>query len=997
MNLRIPIRLAVLSILLAAMTALAVSAADCGDAHTWDTGKIVWNEDYTAAVGEWTCSVCKDKSTVTASIFTNYFDEDYPDPAYKKVTAIASWNGTSCTDSHIIELPHEHQYSEPVFVWNTTDYTCQVQLECFVCGDTFPTDCNITKTTFPTDGHAPGYTIYVAYVPIEGINDISTRKVEGDPIGHDYSTPVFTWSEDFSSASVESICSICAPDDPERILRAECSIIHRMEEADCFSDGYGEYIARADLLGQVWEDTKTIIYAQLQHKYPSPTFLWKDGECTVVCACEYCESAFPGDWTVSEKTTYTDCTSPGTLTRTATITVDGIIYSDSDDETIPAKGHTQVRLSGKKATCTESGLTDGIGCAVCEEVLQKQTEIPAHGHTDAVVKGTAATCTEAGWTDKVFCTVCEEVLQKSTVIPPKGHTEKTVAGYAPTCTEEGRSDGKRCTVCEEVITAQIVIPALGHTPRKLQKQEPTCTEDGYSEGEICSVCEEVIVKQIYYPAPGHTKKVLKGYAATCSKDGLTDGVSCAVCEVIITEQKVIPAKGHTPSRLTGYVPTCTEAGLTDGEVCSVCHAVLKEQKTIPAKGHRPEKQDLRPATCTEPGYTEGNTCSVCHEVFLKPGVIPPKGHMPQIIEGREATCTEDGITDGSICSVCHTVLEKSVKIPAIGHTPEKKEGQAPTCEDIGYTDGTICSVCQVVLEEYEPIPPLGHTWTQPVFTWNETNDSAKAEKSCTVCEIIYSATASLKLIEMQEDGNPVTKITASVMFSDGTTASDVKEITSEPILPAPEAPANPPIDETGSAPEQGPEPIIPDPPSVIPESKLPALQFDDVAEDSYYSDAVAWAASMNITQGTADGVFSPDMVCSRAQVVTMLWRAAGSPLTEGTTSFADVSLSSYYYHAVLWATEQGITAGTSKTAFSPDLQCTRAQIVTMLWRAAGCPAVGAASTFADVSSDAWYAEAVAWAVESGITLGTGQDTFSPDAVCTRAQIVTFMYRARHLW
>ena len=171
--------------------------------------------------------------------------------------------------------------------------------------------------------------------------------------------------------------------------------------------------------------------------------------------------------------------------------------------------------------------------------------------------------------------------------------------------------------------------------------------------------------------------------------------------------------------------------------------------------------------------------------------------------------------------------------------------------------------------------------------------------------------------------------------------------------------------------------------------------FVDVATGSYYEDAVDWAVGNGITQGTDDTHFSPDGICTRAQAVTFLWRAAGSPKPETRTMpFTDVPAGSYYYDAVLWAVENGITKGTSDTTFSPNMTCSRAQIVTFLWRSEKSPTAGTANPFADVKSTAYYADAVLWAVKENITKGTTSTTFSPNADCTRAQIVTFLWRCK---
>ena len=148
-----------------------------------------------------------------------------------------------------------------------------------------------------------------------------------------------------------------------------------------------------------------------------------------------------------------------------------------------------------------------------------------------------------------------------------------------------------------------------------------------------------------------------------------------------------------------------------------------------------------------------------------------------------------------------------------------------------------------------------------------------------------------------------------------------------------------------------------------------------------------------ITSGTGGTTFSPNASCTRGQMVTFLWRAAGSPAPKSAeTPFTDVNKGDYFYDAVLWAVEQWITSGTSATTFSPNATVTRGQTVTFLWRANASPVVNYAMDFTDVAADAYYAEAVRWAVSEGVTAGTGDKAFSPDADCTRAQIVTFMYR-----
>ena len=175
-------------------------------------------------------------------------------------------------------------------------------------------------------------------------------------------------------------------------------------------------------------------------------------------------------------------------------------------------------------------------------------------------------------------------------------------------------------------------------------------------------------------------------------------------------------------------------------------------------------------------------------------------------------------------------------------------------------------------------------------------------------------------------------------------------------------------------------------------AEIETLDFADVSTDAYYYEAVKWAAKKGITGGIGNGLFGPNQPCTRAQIVTFLWRAAGSPEPKSMSSFSDVSADSYYAKAVAWAVENGITTGTGDGKFSPDATCTRAQSVTFLFRAIG-KLVDSKAEFSDVLTDSYYANAVAWAVENGVTNGIGDGLFGPDNSCTRAQIVTFLFRA----
>ena len=264
----------------------------------------------------------------------------------------------------------------------------------------------------------------------------------------------------------------------------------------------------------------------------------------------------------------------------------------------------------------------------------------------------------------------------------------------------------------------------------------------------------------------------------------------------------------------------------------------------------------------------------------------------------------------------------------------------PSCT----TDGRayyVCSTCHQT--KYETLPATGHTWDpgSVVKAATETTEGQMLYK-CTVC----GATKTESIPKTEHRHNYVNGVC------------------------------------TGCG-------------AAEPGYKPPVTQsFIDVPSTAYYYDAVQWAVANGVTNGTSATTFSPNEGCTRAQVVTFLYRAAGEPSVSSPAGFADVHPGAYYYKAVQWAVANGITKGTSATTFSPDDTCTRGQIVTFLYRAAGSPAVSGLNPFIDVPSAAFYRDAVQWASSNGITTGTSPYTFTPNATCTRAEVVTFLYRAQ---
>lgn len=297
------------------------------------------------------------------------------------------------------------------------------------------------------------------------------------------------------------------------------------------------------------------------------------------------------------------------------------------------------------------------------EFTARYTAIP---HTEVVEKAVAPTCTETGLTEGKHCSVCNAVLVEQEVVKAKGHTEVVDKAVAPTCTKAGLTEGKHCSVCSAVLVEQEVVPAKGHTEVVDKAVEPTCTEAGLTEGKHCSVCSAVLVEQEIVPAKGHTEVIDKAVEPTCTKTGLTEGKHCSVCSAVLVKQTIVPAKGHRwdGGKITA-APTCTKTGVKT-YTCTECDATKTE--TVSATGHTAVAVAKVEPTCTQSGRAAGTKCSVCGEVLSGLTEIKATGHTEVIDAAVEPTCTKTGLTEGKHCSVCGEVLVEQEVVPALGFT-----------------------------------------------------------------------------------------------------------------------------------------------------------------------------------------------------------------------------------------------------------------------------------------------------------------------------------------
>lgn len=385
------------------------------------------------------------------------------------------------------------------------------------------------------------------------------------------------------------------------------------------------------------------------------------------------------------------------------------------------------------------------------------------------------------------------------------------------------------------------------------------------------------------------------------------------------------------------------------------NALDNAEKSFTRTDHEHKYTDtVIPPTCTERGCTvhlcacgdkreDSYTPPLGHSykggICVRCGILDPNKDIPHkhdfIPIVTKPTCLTEGFTTYACsCGECYT----KDYVSAVGHKTQLQNAKAAGCMTGGYTGDEVCTVCGKVFKQGSVIFALGHD-PQPARV-----------KAPTCTESGYTGDLiCMRCGDMTQIGKTVAaaghKFFGGVCSVCGTKGAEA------------------------------------------------APKFDDVKSGAFYFDAVQWAVENGITNGTGKNTFSPNNVCSRYQIVMFLWRAAGQPEAKAAVSFADVKPGDIFYEAVQWAVERGITKGTSSTSFSPFAPCTRGQIVTFLYRSAGSPKVSGACNFSDVSSGSFCRDAVIWASSEGITNGTSAGRFSPNEGCTRAQVVTFLYRA----
>ena len=740
-------------------------------------------------------------------------------------------------------------------------------------------------------------------------------------------------------------------------------------------------------------------------------------------------------------------------------------------------------------------LADGSNCEhknVSEIVVEKNATAKQPGITAKVCKD----CGEVEWcnvtpfvTKRNYCTTCTNPV--------------TVEVQKATCTEAGLTV-TYCGTCGQPIDdiAAKGEAALGHDYAFTVVVKPTCNKDGWGYAQ-CKVCGEPIyvanaaAAVELLPADAEKEDVAavealfamtnKGHKDTkalttvtekvVDKDGktiATPAVAATHVETIYGFAVALDKDGNLVSEIYGTVPT--GAGKEADKICADCNYVLpgktldglndahKSAKKVIKEGEQPYR-DKDDNDAKVDGVTDVVYCAICNKTFggttisydkwnnVKADNVP--GVTTEIRNAKDATCEVAGYTGDTYTWVMTKPATKDTEaeygfvlsqvgteIPALGHHFVAVEGKAPTCTEAGYNyngyykcdrvdkDGDpICNATKG--NSYQiPVPALGHKMTVKVLVEATCQHQGLNVYACSVCNTplknedgnIAYYTAKVDHVAADELANVV----AATCTEAGYSGDQVCKWCGETLKKGEEVPALGHKTEVKDAKAAtcteagytGDEVCTVCGETVKKGTEIPALghkfengvctvcgaadpnyvvpnPFKDVAKTSPYYDAIIWAAKEEITTGKTADTFGIDEGCTRAQIVTFLYRAAGSPEVKADTvnPFTDVSKDSVYYNAILWAVENGITKGTTDTTFDPNAVCTRGQIVTFLFRASGAEKVATGTNFADVAAGSYCADAVAWAVANKVANGFADGSFRPEATCTRGQAVTFIFRA----
>ena len=591
-----------------------------------------------------------------------------------------------------------------------------------------------------------------------------------------------------------------------------------------------------------------------------------------------------------------------------------LYYYGTNPSATTDASHGGKRYNARSGDCKHRAYEGDYRCTACGGTVKGETGDFRHSGPLELRDVRAATCTEKGYSGNQYCTECNKIAQKgmsTSSLHEIAGNSKLINAVKPICTAVGYSGDYQCTAgCGQIFRYGHVLNKLGH-----DWDDGAPATQGKSEGTLYT-CRRV--------GCAETKFVKDSAPTEYSVKVSTDGNGTAMADKTSAAAGTVVTLTATPK--SGY-------HFKQWQVVT-SNVTIKDNKfTMPA------------------GNVEVKA------IFEKNATPPPAPTYYSI------TVTKDGSGTASASlatAAAGTEITLTAKADA-GYTFKQWQVVTSnvTIKDNKFTMPAGNVEVKAIFEKDATPPPAPTEYSVKVST--DGNGTAMADKTSAAAGTVVTLTA-------KADAGYTFKqwqvITGGVTIKDNKFTMPAGNVEVKAVF---EKNATPPA------------------PTVNP--------FVDVPAGSFYYDAVLWAVEKGVTTGTSATTFEPDGSCTRAQAVTFLWRVAGCPAPKSAAMpFTDVKAGSFYYDAVLWAVENGITKGTSETTFEPEADCTRAQIVTLIWRAQKSPAAGTDNPFNDVKAGSFYETAVLWAVKAGVTKGTSAVTFEPEGICTRAQIVTLIWR-----
>jgi len=908
-------------------------------AHNYVPGEYVWNADHTSCEVVGTCT-CLTTATATT---TNITSEQTKAPQCEvkgettyTATFTETWAGTaSDTVANIDETGH---------AWGEAEYNFAADGSSCTATRTCTNDVSHVETanaaitseqTKAPECEVKGETTYTATFTETWAVQQTLTLANVSEIGHAWGAATYNFAADGSSCTATRVCGNNASH-VETVDAAITSEIVKHES--CSEDGSTKYTATFTV---DWAETqiKTLNDrpATGEHNYVPGEYVW-DGTagCTVVgtCGCNATETA--NAVITSAQTKAPTCTEKGETTYTATFDKTWAVTQTKTLADVAELGHAygaptyegdgKTAYTAKRVCANDAAHIELVNASITSEVTTEPT-CAAEG-----VRTYTADFAEAWATDKVTTEPVEKLA----------HT------YGPAVfvwAEDGQSATASitCTKCTDEAEGHVLSGAAAI------EQISATTGDCMTKGTVTNKAT-ITLNGTEYTDTKTFENVIGAHdwdEPTYTGDGKTSYTAQRVCK--ISGEHVENATAVITSKVTTE-PTCTTEGVktytADFTELWAEDKVTTEAIAIAPDAHKWDAGVITtPATCSAEGV-KTFTCQHNSE-HTKTEVVPVDANTHNWDAGvvtTEPTCTAEG-----------------VKTYTCQHNAEHKKTESIDMLEHNYGSDNKCTVCGAQGPSNDE-PTYGVEIDQPDNGKIKlSNRTAEAGEKVTITVTPDEGYELVELIVTDRKGNEI-KLTQK-----GDNKFTFKMPAGKVEIEA--------IFEKIDADEETENP------------------FGDVAEQDYYYDAVLWAVENGITNGMGEGVFAPGAVCNRAQVVTFLWRAAGCPEPKSNLSpFVDIAPDAYYYDAVLWAVENGITNGMSATEFAPNGTVTRGQTVTFLWRAERGNVAEGMNAFTDVEADAYYYSAVQWAVENGITNGMSNTTFAPANGCTRGQIVTFLYR-----